>query len=99
MLNVHVGEANVGMWQQYNCSFPAMISDWRSKFNVNSNGVTDAQFPFGFVQVEITHGRRNRGQGVCVQLPPPQYFANRKNISLKITTYNSMYSNKAKVGS
>ena len=32
-------------------------------------------------------------------MPPPQYYANPQNMSLKITTYKSMYSNKAKIGS
>ena len=33
----------------YNCTFPAMISDWRDKFG-QSGGTAD-NFPFGFVQV------------------------------------------------
>ncbi|XP_067675941.1 sialate O-acetylesterase-like [Haliotis asinina] len=36
---------------KYNCTFPAMISDWRLKFNQGSLGQTDKLFPFGFVQL------------------------------------------------
>ena len=43
------GEADRGRGN-YNCTFPAMIADWRTKFNQGSDGQTDAQFPFGFVQ-------------------------------------------------
>lgn len=33
----------------YNCTFPAMIDDWRKKFS--SSGDTSQLFPFGFVQL------------------------------------------------
>ena len=33
----------------YNCTFPAMIDDWRKKFH--QSGGSTAYFPFGFVQV------------------------------------------------
>lgn len=45
------GEANAGNPTKYNCSFPAMINDWRKKWNEATNGDTDILFPFGFVQV------------------------------------------------
>ena len=48
-----VGESNVGVWRQYNCSFPAMIADWRNKFYTYTGGLTDSAFPFGFVQVSM----------------------------------------------
>ena len=35
----------------YNCTFPAMVNDWRSKFHRSTNGETDARFPFGVVQL------------------------------------------------
>ncbi len=38
---------------KYNCTFPAIISDWRLKFNQGSLGQTDNLFPFGFVQVTL----------------------------------------------
>jgi len=39
------GEANVGAADYYTCAFPAMISDWRAKFQNTNN------FWFGFVQL------------------------------------------------
>ena len=46
------GEANADYHQeQYNCSFPAMIDDWRMAFHQGSGGQTAIDFPFGFVQV------------------------------------------------
>ncbi|XP_076467391.1 sialate O-acetylesterase-like [Babylonia areolata] len=35
----------------YNCTFPVMIDDWRSKFSAGSGGQTSPDFPFGFVQI------------------------------------------------
>ena len=35
----------------YNCSFPAMIADWREQWHAGTDGETDAAFPFGFVQL------------------------------------------------
>ena len=37
----------------YNCTFPAMIDDWRGKWK-NASSYTDPLFPFGFVQVLLT---------------------------------------------
>ncbi|XP_031717101.1 sialate O-acetylesterase isoform X2 [Anarrhichthys ocellatus] len=46
------GEANADYHQdQYNCSFPAMIDDWRMAFHQGSGGQTAHDFPFGFVQL------------------------------------------------
>ncbi|XP_060572916.1 sialate O-acetylesterase-like [Ruditapes philippinarum] len=45
------GEANSRAPEAYACQFPAMIDDWRSKFNAASQLQTDKQFPFGFVQL------------------------------------------------
>ncbi|XP_071113690.1 sialate O-acetylesterase-like [Haliotis cracherodii] len=47
------GEANAlsPTMNQYNCTFPAMIEDWRDKFHQGSGGQTDPVFPFGFVQL------------------------------------------------
>ena len=44
------GEADAAKTNYY-CTFPAMISDWRSKFHIGTKGETDPTFPFGFVQV------------------------------------------------
>ncbi|ESO84170.1 hypothetical protein LOTGIDRAFT_177595 [Lottia gigantea] len=45
------GEANAGNPLGYNCSFPAMIDDWRLKFSSASEYTTSPKFPFGFVQL------------------------------------------------
>ncbi|XP_059172853.1 sialate O-acetylesterase-like [Physella acuta] len=47
------GESDAGppAVNRYNCTFPAMIKDWRANFNRASNGQTSANFPFGFVQL------------------------------------------------
>ena len=44
------GESNGGHNRDlYNCTFPALINDWRLKFSQNSGTPADA--PFGFVQI------------------------------------------------
>ncbi|XP_077050657.1 sialate O-acetylesterase isoform X2 [Siphateles boraxobius] len=46
------GEANANYNRdKYNCSFPAMIDDWRMAFHEGSVGQTALDFPFGFVQL------------------------------------------------
>ena len=35
----------------YNCTFPAMIDDWRAKWYNSTQHNTDPMFPFGFVQL------------------------------------------------
>ncbi|XP_053308306.1 sialate O-acetylesterase [Spea bombifrons] len=35
----------------YNCTFPALIDDWRRSFHEGSGGQTGRDFPFGFVQL------------------------------------------------
>ncbi|XP_026171215.1 sialate O-acetylesterase [Mastacembelus armatus] len=46
------GESNANYHQDnYNCSFPAMIDDWRMAFHQGSGGQTAMDFPFGFVQL------------------------------------------------
>jgi hypothetical protein len=37
----------------YNCTFPAMIDDWRAKWYLSTQHNTDPMFPFGFVQVGV----------------------------------------------
>ncbi len=39
---------------RYACSFSKMIQYWREIWNQRTNGITDIQFPFGFVQVCFT---------------------------------------------
>ncbi|XP_054649938.1 sialate O-acetylesterase isoform X2 [Dunckerocampus dactyliophorus] len=46
------GEQNSHYHQdEYICSFPAMIDDWRKAFHLGSDGQTPLDFPFGFVQL------------------------------------------------
>ena len=49
------GEANAGAPNNYNCTFPAMIDDWRQKWYTSTGGHTDPLFAFGFVQVSSVH--------------------------------------------
>ena len=44
------GESNVGN-PTYACKFAGMINAWRQLWNQRTNGNTELQFPFGFVQV------------------------------------------------
>ncbi|NXS81032.1 SIAE acetylesterase, partial [Erpornis zantholeuca] len=46
------GEANAFLHtDQYNCTFPALIADWRWAFHTGSAGQTELLLPFGFVQL------------------------------------------------
>ena len=46
------GEANSRAdGRQYNCSFQAMIADWRAKWHAATDGATSADFPFGWSQL------------------------------------------------
>jgi hypothetical protein len=49
------GESNSGYdTDKYACTFSKMIQYWRQIWNERTNGITDIQFPFGFVQVSLT---------------------------------------------
>lgn len=55
-----LGESNVNFNRDlYNCTFPALIEDWRQTFHHGSQGQTERLFPFGFVQVCV------EGKRVC----------------------------------
>ena len=56
----YVGEQNAHRPDNYNCSFPAMISDWRKKFYFGSDFETSPIFPFGFVQVQTSKVRETK---------------------------------------
>ena len=43
--------SNAGHPDTYNCTFPAMINDWRAKSFEGTQEYTEEEFPFGFVQV------------------------------------------------
>jgi hypothetical protein len=47
-----LGESNVDHNRdKYACLFSKMIEYWRQTWNQRTNGITDIEFPFGFVQV------------------------------------------------
>ena len=46
------GESNSGD-SAYACKFAKMIEYWRQIWSTRTNGLTDPQFPFGFVQVSV----------------------------------------------
>jgi len=48
------GESNSGDPVNYTCLFSKMIQSWRQTWLERTNGVTDREFPFGFVQVSFT---------------------------------------------
>jgi len=48
----------------YGCRFPAMIADWRSKWQVGSLGETAADFPFGFVNLAPWINPNNAPAGI-----------------------------------
>ncbi|KAM7083004.1 sialate O-acetylesterase isoform 1-T1 [Ciconia maguari] len=53
------GEANAFLHtDRYNCTFPALIADWRWAFHAGSAGQTEPLLPFGFVQLS-TYRRQN----------------------------------------
>ena len=47
------GESNAGDPTNYTCKFSKMISYWRQTWHERTNGTTDPEFPFGFVQVRF----------------------------------------------
>ncbi|NXY51037.1 SIAE acetylesterase, partial [Ceuthmochares aereus] len=50
------GEANAFLnTDRYNCTFPALIDDWRWAFHTGSAGQTEPLLPFGFVQLSTYH--------------------------------------------
>ena len=63
LLTPYQGESNTVVNKDvYNCSFPAMIDDWRSSFHEASGGQTALNFPFGFVQVSRHYNRKPKGK-------------------------------------
>jgi len=43
------GESNTAKPDTYNCTFPAMIDDWRAKWYEGSHKNTNEIFPFGLI--------------------------------------------------
>ncbi|NWZ67513.1 SIAE acetylesterase, partial [Acrocephalus arundinaceus] len=55
------GEANAFLnTDRYNCTFPALIADWRQAFHTGSARQTEPLLPFGFVQLS-TYRHRSAG--------------------------------------
>ncbi len=50
------GEANCAsrIDDSYVCFFSKLIESWREIWNQRTNGITNIQFPFGFVQVKFS---------------------------------------------
>jgi len=54
------GEANTGHNREvYDCTFQHMISAWRDGWFYATNGATDPNFPFGFVQLGPNSAQKN----------------------------------------
>ena len=54
-----IGESNrMYNRDEYACSFSKMITYWRQTWNERSNGSTDIEFPFGFVQVSFLFSKK-----------------------------------------
>ena len=52
---IAIGEQNFHYNRdKYACSFSKLIHYWRDIWNKRTNGITDIQFPFGFVQVRFS---------------------------------------------
>lgn len=75
-----LGESNAGGYQHYSCQFPAMIADWRQKFNQASQHSTSNTFPFGFVQVGYLP--------FCNSAAPSNYEACYHNLTKFVTPSN-----------
>jgi len=57
------GERNALAPSTYNCTFPAMIDDWRSKWYDGTNKLTNPMFPFGFVQLSSWYDSSKQADG------------------------------------
>ncbi|XP_027801292.1 sialate O-acetylesterase isoform X1 [Marmota flaviventris] len=58
------GESNMNYNRDlYNCTFPALIEDWRQTFHHGSQGQTERFFPFGFVQLSSYLSNDNSDDG------------------------------------
>ncbi len=52
------GESNSGDPVNYTCLFSKMIQSWRQTWHERTNGTTDREFPFGFVQVSFAQNHQ-----------------------------------------
>ncbi len=58
--SINTGESNTARPDNYTCLFLKMIQHWRRTWNERTKGITDTQFPFGFVQVSFTYNHENK---------------------------------------
>ncbi len=58
--SINTGESNTARPDNYTCLFSKMIQHWRRTWNERTKGITDIQFPFGFVQVSFTYNHENK---------------------------------------
>ena len=89
------GEANANYNRDvYNCSFPAMIDDWRMAFHEGSDGQTALDFPFGFVQVllnrEAAHCRAN-GRSLTSSSPSLDVMGGARKSNNTLNVLNSSH--------
>ncbi|KAM8852960.1 sialate O-acetylesterase [Synchiropus picturatus] len=95
------GERNAAYHRDaYNCSFPAMIDDWRMVFHEGSGGQTSKNFPFGFAQLCVyKKGSRDDGfpeirwhQTADIGIVPNKRMPNTfMAVTLDLPDYNSPY--------
>lgn len=57
------GESNQGNAVKYNCSFPALIADWRAVWRNATSGQTGDELAFGFVQLSTKSDATNETVG------------------------------------
>ena len=69
------GEANAGN-PTYACKFAKMIESWRQTWNERTNGITDIQFPFGFVQVSFIQNNILKSIDTLVAINTVQRYEN-----------------------
>ena len=64
MLFFDLGEQNTGYHKnEYNCSFPTMIDSWRKSWFEGTQGSTNIEFPFGFVQLGVLNEPNSADNG------------------------------------
>ena len=81
------GEANAFLHaDRYNCTFPALVADWRRAFHAASARQTEPLLPFGFVQVRDPPIPRAGGASPILSHPGGQFTAGgRERKSLPVT--------------
>ena len=71
----------------YNCTFPTMISNWRSTWSRLTNNSTSSSFPFGFVQLNgngVTQAFNNPAEAPGGDFSPAYGFAGLRWYGLRL---------------